>query len=155
MQGEGEQEESSLISVRSRRSRAKRRPRPQQPEQAPDTASAQPPAEAAAAAHDQAPDTAGSHMPQHAHKRARMEPIQAPGRTGADALLQASAARPVQAFTPIDAPQRLSTPEAAEIRRDMTTQNVPGTQHDFHAGGSRTPQLASLQHSTPMLTPGQ
>ena len=154
MQEEGEQEESSLISVRSRRSRAKRRPRPQQPEQAPD--SAQPLAKAAAAAaHDQAPDTAGSHMPQHVPKRARVEPVQAPGRTGAEVLQQASATRPVQAFIPIGTPQRLSTPEAAEIRRDMTNQSAPGTQHDFHASGSQTPQLASQQRSSPLLTPGQ
>ena len=155
LQGEGEQEESSLISVRSRRSRAKRRPRPQQPEQAPASASAQAPAAAAAAAHALAPDTAGSHMPQHAHKRARMEPVRAPGRTGAGALQQASAARPAQAFTPVGTPQRLSTPEAAEIRSDMIAQNAPGSQHDFHASGSRTPQLASQQRSTPPLTPGQ
>ena len=155
LQEEGEQEESSLISVRSRRSRAKRRPRAQQPEQAPDNASAQAPAKAPAAAHDQAPNTAGSHMPQHAQKRARVEPVQAPGETGAEALQQASAARPVQAFTPIGTLQRLHTPEAAEIRRDMTQQSAPGTQHDFHASGSLTPQLASQQLSTPLLTPGQ
>ena len=154
LQEEGGQEESSSVSVRSRRSKSTRRPRKQQPEQAPDSAGGQAPVKAAAAAHDQAPDTAGSHMPQHAHKRARVEPTQAPGRTGMEGLLQASAARPVQAFTPVQTPQRLSTPEAAEIRRDMTIQNAPGTQHEFHASGGRTPQVAS-QHSTPVLMPGQ
>ena len=98
---------------------------------------------AAAAAHDQAPDTAGSHMPQHAHKRARVEPTQAPGRTGMEGLLQVSAARPVQAFTPVQTPQRLSTPEAAEIRRDMTIQNAP--RHSARVPCQRRPDTSACQ----------
>lgn len=144
-----------MISVRSRRSRPSRRPRKQQQGQAPGTASAEATGKAATAANDQAPDTAGSHMPQQAHKRARMEAVQALAETGAGSQQQASAPRPVQAFTPVNLPQRLSTPEAAEIRRDMTAQNAPGTLHSFHAAGSQTPQPTSQQQSSPLLTPGQ
>lgn len=148
-----------MHSVRSRRRKPYKRPRQQQPEQAPDASGAHMPMKATTSAPDQAPNPEGSQMQQHAHKRARAEPRQAPATSiGGETLQEASAPRalrPVQNFTAIgtQTPPKASTPTARDISRDMASATAPldvtATVHQ-----SQTPQLAHLQQPISLSTPG-
>lgn len=148
-----------MHSVRSRRRKPYKCPRQQQPEQAPDASGAHMPMKAATPAPNQAPNPEGSQMLQHAHKRARAEPTQAPeSSTGGETLQEAlapRALRPVQNFTAIgtQTPPKASTPTARDISRDMASATAPlhvtATAHQ-----TQTPQLAHLQQPISLSTPG-
>ena len=148
-----------MHSVRSRRRKPYKRPRQQQPEQAPDASGAHMPVKAATPAPNQAPNPEGSQMPQHAHKRARAEPRQAPeSSTGGEILQEAlapKALRLVQNFTAIgtQTPPKASTPTARGISRDMTSATAP-LDVTATVRQTQTPQLVQLQQPIPLSSPG-